>query len=406
MKVKFLMDHENAKAGDIAEVDEVLGCGLIATKKAEKFEAKVTAEIDTKAMAIAVAGAIKEQMIEMRKDSVKVTQPVVKKSWAEVLQEVKKGAKFDEVMKSINITTNVQGENLVSIAQLNGDIDILSSSGLAQQFRRFVYTGTQNTLEFNSLTSIGTAPQVKAEDADLSGILSQPNFAQISLAMKKLVYLYTETSEAIDDINIASQLVNSAVADAFSAYIESYAIAGATYNTHGIESWVGHAQTVSVAKDSGQTAGTISARNITNMYNAQKQPGKAVWVMSRSALGYVQALTTGAGGVPLYMPQNNLSTSPFGTLLGRPIYVSDVGTGGTGAQAVGSVGDISFINPSAYLLVQRNGLTVASSDDVYFLTDKRCWKFRYRIGGRVLGTKWTCADGSYVSDFVTLAVRE
>lgn len=405
MKVKFLQDHENAKVGDIAEVDDILGSGLITMKKAEKFEAKITAEIDSKMLASAVASAIKDQMIEIRKDMPKVAPQPQKKNFAEVLDSVKKGAKFNEVMKSVNITTNVQGENLVSIAQLNGDIDIMSSSGLVQQFRRFVYTGTQNTLEFNSLNSLGTAPSVFGEDASLS-TFSQPNFAQISLAMKKLIYLYTETSEAIDDINIASQLVNSAVADAFSAYVEQYAICGATYGTHGIESWVGHAQTVSVAKDSGQSGATISARNVTNMYNAQKRPGQAVWVVSRSALGYVQALTTGAGGVPLYLPNNNLSGAPFGTLLGRPIYVSDVGTGGTGAQAVGSVGDISFINPNAYLLVQRNGLTVAASDDIYFLTDKRCWKFRYRIGGRVLGTKWTCADGSYVSDFVTLAVRE
>lgn len=404
MKIKFLKDYEKAHQGDIAEVDEVMGAGLIAMKTAEAFEAKIVAEVDSKSIAADMISAMRE----IQKDSQKVapiTAPV-QKSWAKVLADVRKGKEYAEIVKTINITTNVQGENLVTVASLAGDIDLLASSGIAQTFKRFVYTGTQNSLEFNSLTSLGTAPQVKAESADLSGIMSQPNFAQITLAMKKLVYLYTETAEAIDDINIASQLVNSAVADAFSAYVEQYAICGATYATHGIESWTGHAQTVSVANDAGQAAATITASNITNMYNSQKKPGQAVWVMSRSALAYLQGkLGTGTGGIPLFMPSMSLATTPFGTLMGRPIYVSDVGTGGTGAQALGTVGDISFVNPAAYLVVQRNGLTVASSDDVLFLTDSRVWKFKYRIGGRVLGTKWTCADGSYVSDFVTLATR-
>ena len=417
IKVKFLKDYLDNKAGTYGEVEnEMEAKGLINSGTAEAFEAKLVAEIDTKMVAETLNKSFKEALKEMRETIVApkaVTTPA-NKSIGEMLMGVKTGkstwaeekASVNIVTnKTVNITTATQGQNLVTIGSTDVEPQIISASPLLQRATNHRFTGNDNSLDVRVLYSLGTAPGIFGESADLSAQQSQPLWAKVNIAMHKFVYEYNETLEAQEDLVGASATVNSAISDYFSQGFEANLIRGSTYGTNSIESIIGHAQTIVCTKDSGQTAGTISAGNINKMYMTVRRPSRSAWVMGREAFAAIQGITTGTGGYPLYLSGNNLSTSPFGTLKGLPIYVVDSGTGGTGPAALGTVGDILLGDFSNVHIVSRSGLNTRYSDDVEFYKQERVYQFTYRVGIRPVFYKLATSTGGYISDFVTLETR-
>jgi hypothetical protein len=89
-------------------------------------------------------------------------------------------------------------------------------------------------------------------------------------------------------------------------------------------------------------AGTIVYENIIKMYSvllASCMSG-AEWYINQTCLPQLFrcTLAVGTGGVPVYLPANGLSASPYGTLMGLPVNVIEQ------AAAVGTVGDIILAN--------------------------------------------------------------
>jgi HK97 family phage major capsid protein len=116
---------------------------------------------------------------------------------------------------------------------------------------------------------------------------------------------------------------------------------------------------------------------------------------------FTMALSVGTGGVPVFMPANGVSGTPYNTLFGRPIIPVEQ------CQTLGTVGDVVFGNFSEYALVRKGGLKSASSLHVKFITDEMTFKFSMRVNGK---PKWnnvlTPFKGTNtLSPFVTLATR-
>ena len=109
----------------------------------------------------------------------------------------------------------------------------------------------------------------------------------------------------------------------------------------------------------------------------------------------------GTGGIPAYLPPGGLSQSPFGTLLGRPIIPVEY------ASTLGTVGDISLVDLSQYIMIDKGGIQAAESMHVQFLTDQMAYRWVYRVDGQpAWRTALTPANGSATqSPFVTLATR-
>jgi HK97 family phage major capsid protein len=113
------------------------------------------------------------------------------------------------------------------------------------------------------------------------------------------------------------------------------------------------------------------------------------------------AMSVGTGGVPVFMPANGLSGSPYNTLMGRPIVPAEQ------CATIGDVGDIILGNFAEYALVRKGGLVGASSIHVKFLTDEMTFKFIMRVNGK---PKWKSKltpfkGSSTLSPFVTLDAR-
>lgn len=387
---KFLVLKQFAKNSDIFHEGEILEMDAVEAKSltdngtlkpyTEKA-GRISVEIDQKG----IADAVREGLASLAPKVSGTAATETKMGFGEFLQGIAK--------KTINITTNTQGEYATTeLLDPSIDVDLLEQSGIASRARMTPLTGNQNIYKMNVVNSMGTAPAVTAESGTISA--SQPTVTQFSFTMQKLTYRFDVTEEALEDTGALVSEISGQAPEEFSKYVEDGMINGAGPFT-GI---VGDTNTNSIAKETGQTDGTIVAENIDKMFSAAKRPASSVWILSRSAYGAVQGLEDSAGN-RIFQGPTGIAGNVFGTLKGLPIVVSDY------AQAVGTVGDIILANLSKYRIVAKGGLRMASSAHVKFLSDETVFKLAYRAAGKPTGIKQTATDGTVVADFITLQNR-
>lgn len=170
---------------------------------------------------------------------------------------------------------------------------------------------------------------------------------------------------------------------------------------------------VTVSKNNPQTADTLTGKNILEMYSRCYGATRGVWVVNQDVLPQLYKLSlpgtdnegntaTGFGSL-LYVPPGGLSASPYGTLMGRPVMLSQA------CETIGDLGDIFFADFSQYLLLLKSGVNprVDTSMHLWFDQDMTAFKFVLRVGGMPWwSTTLAARDGSATySPFVTLEAR-
>jgi HK97 family phage major capsid protein len=92
----------------------------------------------------------------------------------------------------------------------------------------------------------------------------------------------------------------------------------------------------------------------------------AVWVASPDTFAQLatMALTVGTGGSAVWLTDGR--GAPVLTLLGRPVIMTE-----KAPAALGSVGDLSFVDFSMYLIGDYQTLTIDSSPHVKFTSTRR-----------------------------------
>ena len=163
---------------------------------------------------------------------------------------------------------------------------------------------------------------------------------------------------------------------------------------------------VTVAKETGQPANTLLFENLINMYARMwgRCRGNAVWFINQNIEPqlFTMAMAVGTAGVPVYLPANNVSGTPYGTLFGRPVVPIEQ------AETLGTPGDIIFADMSQYLFGQKAvGIEAAMSIHLRFDYDLTAFRFILRCDGQPW---WASALTPYkgsatLSPFVALAVR-
>jgi HK97 family phage major capsid protein len=232
---------------------------------------------------------------------------------------------------------------------------------------------------------------------------SKPSYGQIELNLAKLTGLYYATDEEIGDVTNLEANATREFADEFGFKVDDAIVRGTGAGMP--LGWLNAGATVSVSKETGQAAATIVSENVEKMYARMfaRSIGDAVWYINQDCWPQLFQLhhVIGTGGVPMYVPAGGLSTAPFGTLLGRPVQPIEQ------AATVGTVGDISFVDLSQYLTIEKGGIAAASSIHVQFTTDETAFRWVLRTNGRPKrDTALTPFKGSATqSAFVTLATR-
>lgn len=165
---------------------------------------------------------------------------------------------------------------------------------------------------------------------------------------------------------------------------------------------------VSQAKDSGQTADTITVTNIVGMWSLCYAPcrSRAIWVYNQDIEPQLLTMTiagANSGVYPVYMPPGGLSDSPYGRIMGRTAVPHQA------AKTLGDKGDILLLDLTQYqILMKSGGIRTDVSIHLFFDYDMTAFRFILRITGKPWWqSKITPASGStnYLSCFVSLDER-
>lgn len=159
---------------------------------------------------------------------------------------------------------------------------------------------------------------------------------------------------------------------------------------------------VSVAKETSQTAATVNATNVVKMFARMpaESMGGAVWIVNNNVLPQLQLMTI--GDTPIWAPPNGLIGGAVGTLLGRPVMVSQ------SCQTLGTVGDIYLADWKSYSTIAKaGGIDYQTSIHLYFDAGATAFRATYRLDGQPwLTSAISPANGSdTLSPFVALATR-
>jgi HK97 family phage major capsid protein len=231
---------------------------------------------------------------------------------------------------------------------------------------------------------------------------TQATFGRVRLEAEKLTAYVEYPNELLADASAFGGWLSQTLPQAVSWFEDD-----AFINGTGVGQPLGFLNAdaaVSVAKETGQASSTILWENIVKMYSRMLPTslGKAVWVASHDTFPELatMALSIGTGGNAVWL--NNGQDGPPMTILGRPVIFTEK------TAALGSAGDINFIDPSYYLIGDRQSMQVDVSPHFKFQNDKTALRVIQRVTGRPwIQSALTPRNGSSstLSPFVKIAAR-
>jgi HK97 family phage major capsid protein len=252
----------------------------------------------------------------------------------------------------------------------------------------------------------GIIPERTGEHGDKG--VTKPTFDQVALTLHKLTGMVYVTDELLEDSPISIPPLLDALFGGAIAFEEDDAYLQGTGVNMALGAFnAGNPCLVTQAIEPAQPANTILWQNIINMWSRLHPPSmkNAVWVANIECFPQLasMAMAVGAGGVPVWMPGDGIAGSPFGTLMGRPLFLSEK------MQALSAAGDIGVGDFSQYLVAQKSGggLQTATSMHYHFNYDEQTFRFVLRYDGQ----PWWLSDltpkrgTNTLSPFVILAAR-
>lgn len=406
-KIKAINELEPDEPTPVAETDEYKALKL-ELDGLKEFKAKLEAEPPTKS-----AGSVVVAKDETDK---KAAQP-----WENLgifLKSVQVAAMYpgqtDDRLKAQKAVLG-SSEGIPSdggfLVQPNQANDIFSlehaMSEILTRVRRFPVGAQNNGLTMNAVDETSRVTGSRwggiqgywAAEGD-AATATKPKFRQMELKLQKLMALMYATDELLSDTTQLEAVARQAVNEELTWLAENSVIRGTgagqplgILNSNAV---------VTVAKESGQTAGTVVFNNIAKMWSrmwARSRPN-AVWFINQDVEPQLLTLVD-AGNNAIYLPQNNLSGSPFASLLGRPVVPIEF------CSTVGDAGDILLADMTQYIAIDKGGIEEASSMHVQFLTDQMAFRWTYRIDGQPgWSSVLTPANGTNTqSPFIQLAAR-
>ena len=217
---------------------------------------------------------------------------------------------------------------------------------------------------------------------------SKPALSSIDIQAYKLAALVPLTDELISDAPALNAWLPGKVSEKITSAMNAALIAGSGDGSTQPTGIVGSAGEVVQAAVSGQGANTIVWKNVTGMYSRmlpQLIP-QSVWLVHPATLPQLLEMSATAGNVPVWLPPTAATYSagmagPAGTLLGRPVYLSE------NNPALGSKGDIIFFAPKTYGVVTKAG-GVQTDLSIHFFFDAVVSALRavVRVGGKSMYT--------------------
>jgi len=202
---------------------------------------------------------------------------------------------------------------------------------------------------------------------------TKPKLKEKELKLHKLMGIAYSTYE----LDAHSSFINSLYTRAFEKAIQRE-LEGCILSGNGVGKPLGMQNgldTVSIAKETSQPAATIVYDNITKMHNRAIDKQNSNWLVHPDVQEQLDFLSfpVGVGGVPVYLGAS--SQGSLASLKGRAIIESDH------CAALGTVGDINFVNLKEYMLITKDGTKQDYSIHVEFLAAENCFRFIFFANG-------------------------
>jgi HK97 family phage major capsid protein len=208
-----------------------------------------------------------------------------------------------------------------------------------------------------------------------------PAYARLELEAKKLTaYLGGVPNELIDDGPAFEAFIGQSVPKGLAWSEDQAFIAGSgTGQPQGILS---APCAISVSRSTSSKVLQIDIVNMVTRMLPQSYK-EAIWLCSPDVIGQLLQLYLLIGTVP-----TSTATAPSGwltgnpddgwTLLGRPVYVTEH------VPALGTKGDLILVDPSFYVIADRQAMTVdTSSLGQKFINDETEFRMISRLDGRI-----------------------
>lgn len=284
------------------------------------------------------------------------------------------------------------------------------TSVLAPKCRKIPIGANANGLKINTIDETSRADGSRwggvrgywANEADtVTG--SKPKFGQIDMSLEKLMGICYATDELLEDTSAMEAVVMDGFAEEFGFKVDD-----GIFNGTGAGQLLGLMNSgalVTVAKEANQAATTIVFQNIMKMWSRMYARSRAnsAWFINQDIEPQLfgMSMAVGAAGVPVYMPANGISASPYGTLFGRPVIPVEQ------AATLGTTGDIVLADLSQYLLIDKGSMKGDQSIHVRFIYGENTFRFTYRVNGQpIWKSPLTPFKGTNTqSPFVALATR-
>lgn len=230
---------------------------------------------------------------------------------------------------------------------------------------------------------------------------TKPSLKKKRLELSKLRVLVAATDEMLADATAMSSHITRSMREAV-----DWKVQDAMVNGSGAGMPLGITKSpcvVSQAKESGQAADTIVAKNIAKMYARGLGGAGAnfVWLVNPDA--YPEIITLTLNNNPIWIPNNvGFKGAPDGLLMGRPIFMTDT------CQTLGDKFDIIYANMKGYRAITKSGgAQFSTSMHLWFDQDIQAFKLVFRLDGQPQLSAAVTPPNSAVtrSHFVTLDAR-
>jgi len=203
---------------------------------------------------------------------------------------------------------------------------------------------------------------------------SQASFGKVVLDAKKLVGFFKVPNELLAD------------APAFSGWFENRIPAGLAWAEDvaflaetGAGTPEGLINGPAYIAQTRNTASNIKWVDLVTMY-ARMLPqslSSAVWIASHDTFPQIAQLSLSQPGIWLGgWAARDASDAPPVSIMGRPIFFTEK------VPALGTLGDISFVDLSYYLVGDRQAVAVSASEHFAFQNDQTAYRIIERVDGR------------------------
>ena len=274
---------------------------------------------------------------------------------------------------------------------------------------------SNRTISSQSLEIVGVKESSRADgsrgggtrvytDKELGAMTqSKTQFEKIKIEPKKLTGLYFASDEILQDVPALQGEMSVLFDEDFQFKAQDLVLNG---SGSGEPLGIFKAPClVSQAKDSSQTAKTVTQTNVSNMFARvwMRSIGSLVWICNQDVSPQLDTLAFGTAqtNAQIYNPTANPSAGSIGTLKGLPVIPIEQ------CATLGTLTDLGLLDLSQYITANKGGINSAMSIHLKFDYNQTCFRFVYRFDGQ---PRWTSALTPYkgantVSPFVTLAAR-